>query len=1132
MRKKLALLLAMAMTISAFPASVFGNVVSPAPQGQGNYTAYSLNGYWPGQIKDGASSTWRTNEQRFVQDWKVAIDLSRHTPVATSPNVFTPSGPNNPILNLLVEIQNGTWSGVVDASTGWIPDTLINPATGRKMANGDLFWMDWPSATESRCLTNASFNSGIGIEEGTTTWVTDGLNADGSPRWVERVGIWEASGWNHVAPYGEDDWIPVEPWFRTDRGPIGANSGFARSGSLLPRAGAARTHTNAFAYDFTALSSTQGRLRIFDEQVPFWNPNETKWFALVEGIKIVPNSEDTTPTVTLINPDGSGHRVAPPHGILRRPRDLTVSVANPTTSNNFMYFDWLYISENNRGDFSYGRETTSVFPIVTIWTPSDYRWVRPAHASTQYNNHQIIGRHTSALYTGARDPFEYSTRHVQSGTGGRFVQLVWGGDSPWGWKHAHYVNHHASLPYGSGIPYLAPQAVVGTSSTAMSAAYNNRFLSIHLPLEHNEFAGAPAERIALRGLGLTVNNAADMGEVNLSYFVDWVQWSMDGSTERPEIVGSYIQTRVGTYWSVPGYVDGRRQDASKWKSFRAGSREEFDTSLSVSEVKDIRSGDQGLDSEYYFLLNRSTTIWDDTSLGTVNEWKESANNHWTGWVHLKENSVGSWGAGLGMDVTFHMPEHGGAIIMGAEVILPYTQFAGDDTIPYTTWTQDWEPGRYAPGHGEVGGWNFPDARGVLTTPNYVRITPAFQHWTERTSLREMRIRFLVSIEPGYEHKYGSDLEVLVTGSSLAHLYGNDTVVPARIFDPITVDMDFDTVIIEDNRAYNVASHELAEIVIRETNYGMLRKESELWVYVVGARANELEFTADPVAIVNTEDSGLKLTRGSILRHRWSNSWVNGMRWTVEERSFERASRNNPDLGEVVIVGGKVSGPVYPGVPSYEVVVSGSSVAANNYTVFENRRGSSTMTSYDLARNYSWRLFDAEPYAVEALAFEGDYLGEHEGPAIDDTEPGGPGSTHTSYTEKVSTSLTLNEWSPAIDGVKPFIMVQVNNQTRVGMVSPRVIAEFFGSAVNWDADTGTATISGKGVTVEFKVDSYTATVNGQEVAITNSAGVAMPVLSFKNSSGGDNFYLPAAFISSVFGIKVYWDIPTGTVTFYE
>jgi hypothetical protein len=305
-----------------------------------------------------------------------------------------------------------------------------------------------------------------------------------------------------------------------------------------------------------------------------------------------------------------------------------------------------------------------------------------------------------------------------------------------------------------------------------------------------------------------------------------------------------------------------------------------------------------------------------------------------------------------MDVTFNVPDHGGAVILGARVLFP------EDLYPYphATMIHDWEAAHYATGHDEIGGWNYPDARGVLVTPSYVRISPGLHNWPEISTARHIDIQLLLSVEPGYTDKYGEKIDISLSGTSLSN---SVTVTAAYVKDPVEVYVEPVEIPITNNTAF---IREIDDIIIRETDFGALRQGEEIWVYVVGPRAGEIDFTADMIAKVNTGESGLRLTRGNVLRNRRSDSRISGgVRYTVEARSHEFGNNN---AGEIIITGGRITGPVSPGA-AYKVVISGPAIAANQYTVYENKPNADANTLIE-ARNISWRLFDSEAYEKDVF----------------------------------------------------------------------------------------------------------------------------------------------------------------------
>jgi len=1021
------------MVVSMLPMNVFGDTVTIGGGGTTSFVASTV-----GSGLKQFTNPGRGLPERMVNVWKPAIYLTRWAHAVDTNNVVSE-------LRLKMVVNNGQWA-----------------------QHDGTAWLEWSDAKDYN--KNAG-DRGLSSYQGGTGSNPDAVFDPDNP-----------TNPNHVE-----------------------SMSIRRAGQVLSATGVTTTTSAAhplvgqvaearpvnLTYEFIVLYDNEAELVIRS------NTHDLKAAGNDPAFRYayMPNTlYHTGESITITSARGGQELLTPPGGVVTvQNRTLNVSVSNPTSSETFLYFDRLNISEALRFDFSNGRPADGIYPIVTLYAPSNYKWVSPVAGFTwQIGGNPAIGyggRSGSITRNpSARGEYRYTTRF-----GGQYVELDGG---------AHYERWH-----------------------------DDKYLTIHLPLGVNN--PGVAERISLEGIGLVADNRADYADVNVRYAVDWVD---AGENIVASSLAATYGGRPGGNWrtgadnSVAGGTGTQRPGPPLfnyrdhlWNSFNAGTRGWTELSYGLrpgTEPTDIRSGDQ-VPVEY---VNWSATVSGGYSgdlkdnTGTVHSWRTDAlNGTWTQWIRLAEDAVGAWGGTLGIDATFHMPEHGGAVILGAEVLFPENYYTGLQQ----TGANDWESSKYAPANNELGSWNYHDVRGVLCTPNYLEIKPGLMGYNERSVTRFVDVRFAIATEPGYEDKYGPEVEVTVTGNSTTNLYDDNVVVAAYVHDPITVDMDVADVEVSGINMYNVAVREIEPIVIRETDYGMLRKGDELWVYVTGARANEVEFTADLVPEVNTEDSGLKLTRGSVLRHRWSNSWVNGIRYTIEERSHERGSRVASDVGEVIITGGLITGPVYPGV-RYEVVVSGTAVGANNYTVHENRRESSTLTSYDWSRVNSWRLFDSSPYSVDAFEF------------FEEEIPDAPPEPEPEPQPTVSQSLTLNEFSPEINGVKPFVMVQVDANTSVGMVSPRVIAEFFGGSATWDAGSGVATINGvhvdgSAVEVTLQAGATSGTVNGQSYDIATYSQSATPGLVSVYTSDAGNFYVPMRFMTNAFGYTIDWNPLTATAT---
>jgi hypothetical protein len=1038
MKKKLALLLALAMIISILPMNVFGTtftVPGIAPLGSTTNASHYLGAGPNSGFKFGYHAAWwnAIDIMKYVHDVEILVGLTR-------------------------------WEATANVDGAGSPNAAMQVTTGTTVS----------SLTLNVVLTNATFAS--------------------PSRWYEYSG--NSNGGDAAARN-----IPL------------TNTVYFGQGV----AGATVSPATALQYRFdqqNTMPGTHGVLNIVGTGEDFREAltNNAKKFVAVR--LYIHQTGENPPIITFSNSVSGSEQFNVP-GSVHTQRNLRVSVHEPVASETFLHFSELRIAEGRRGDFNFGVNTSAgdvTLTRITMRTPSGWRWLTPVNRLSTGN------WHGNDLYgTLFHKPADWAA-----------IEQGW---------YNHEFLHRGAWPQGLMPIDAGSSGVYGWGTFPYSLANwvsnDGRYLVIQF-MDFDDNLNALAERMALKGISMVADNRADFGNVNVQFAVDW--WDMDGDPENygleaivpvlgsvagqflgsslSEVWGSgdIVRAGVGTQPIYPGLPVATPiiTSASEylWGSFQAGTRVVTEGEFVLEgDLPSLRSGDQ--------------------APGNVDVFLTQDDGAWTGWVRLVENAVGAWGGGIGFDATFSVPDHGGAVIMGAEV-----RFS-PGTYPYATGSASQRYNFYSQvGTNELGSWNFPDQHGVLRTPHYVRVNPPLQNFTERTQLRNIDVRFQVSLEPGYEHKHGEELVITVSGPSTQLIFGEKEVVAAIVRDPITLFMDTTDVTISNNNAYNVAVRDIEPIIITETGFGALNKGDELWIYVTGARANEVEFTADFVADVNTEDSGLRLTRGSVLRHRWSNSWVNGIRYTVEERSFDRPSRPNNAPGEIAIVGGKITGPVYPGV-EYEIVVSGNAVAANQYSVFENHRFSVTsggitpgnelmLSTFDIARRVSWRLFDTEPYS--APAFEYDVDGSAPPPVeVEVIMP--PAS--------IGASLTLNEWSPAINGVKPFVMVQVDELTKVGMVSPRVIAEFFGGSVDWDAGSGTATITGMGkdgaVEVTLQAGATTGTINGQSHDIATYSNSAAAGLVSVYTSESNNFYVPMRFITNAFGYTIDWNPATATAT---
>jgi hypothetical protein len=130
-------------------------------------------------------------------------------------------------------------------------------------------------------------------------------------------------------------------------------------------------------------------------------------------------------------------------------------------------------------------------------------------------------------------------------------------------------------------------------------------------------------------------------------------------------------------------------------------------------------------------------------------------------------------------------------------------------------------------------------------------------------------------------------------------------------------------------------------------------------------------------------------------------------------------------------------------------------------------------------------------------------------------------------------LVLNVFTPPMEGVRPFVMVQVDAQTKIGAISPRVFTNFIGGTV--DFVDGVAILrglhkeTGGAVEVTMTANATTATVNGVTLDIADYSGSAGYGSVFVYVSESNNFYVPLRFMTKAFGYDINWNPITATAT---
>ncbi|MCL1878941.1 MAG: copper amine oxidase N-terminal domain-containing protein [Defluviitaleaceae bacterium] len=427
--------------------------------------------------------------------------------------------------------------------------------------------------------------------------------------------------------------------------------------------------------------------------------------------------------------------------------------------------------------------------------------------------------------------------------------------------------------------------------------------------------------------------------------------------------------------------------------------------------------------------------------------------------------------------------------------------------------------------------SYPNVSGVgRVHPHGVTLYLPGQNITDVRQEGILEVRFFLSIEAGYEWKYGPEVDVTISGNGVANLLGtcrygllgghecnhdcSYTVTIAYARDPISV-RDIAITEVEVGTLYNVGRVSLPDVYIEVHDNDRFEIGSEIWLYIATgnmARSNDLQIESARISFINDRypfnESGLRLDQTRRLHHPRGNFWLDGIAYTVSRQPYANSS---PVIRIEDIV---VSGQVFPDT-NYYLVVSGTHIAQNDQEVRAARLPGTVGA-------YPWylgaHLAAGNVGVFTTLPFNHVIVAHGEGGvggAID--APGGAHGQRASFTEH----MIVN-----VDGadIRP-IAFTIYGNARVTKMNPRVFANFAGGTTDWNGDTNTATfegpnwITGEQVTVALTTGQAAASVNGRNVDIATEAlqpqfaGQIVPVIV------DGRMYVPARFLANMFGVPI-------------
>ena len=400
-------------------------------------------------------------------------------------------------------------------------------------------------------------------------------------------------------------------------------------------------------------------------------------------------------------------------------------------------------------------------------------------------------------------------------------------------------------------------------------------------------------------------------------------------------------------------------------------------------------------------------------------------------------------------------------------------------------------------------------RNVLTLRPYIG-TIAQARYTRA----EIGMQFYLSIEPGFEHLYGAEIEMFVNSGTVAEPF-EDSLVIAYAWDPIIVDTTPIVIDDIDQAAFGlVRTVGISDVDIYLTRDNVLVPGDVIWIGVEGGISRSWG-RADHISIgatyVRSSNDRLVLSTPRLDSH--------GVYVTVLQGSSNE--------GDVITFGGvAISGGLLVG-QSYNIFVAGNAVAANWDGFSWLQVGGAGMM---LGRGATHGFFSGEPYATPAFSFEGADVGIGPGPGPGQQQPGQQQPGQQQPVARVLNQATpfnfTRDGQSQVISAPTFAMVPVpNNPAYHNAFVPVAFVEY---ALGWTATYGNAgqpnqwatftRVNAQGVTEEitFTLGSVMANINGVDTPMVDQHGNQVAA----RLSGG-RFQVPIRFFQTNLGVNLEW-----------
>ncbi|MCL2571997.1 MAG: copper amine oxidase N-terminal domain-containing protein [Defluviitaleaceae bacterium] len=321
----------------------------------------------------------------------------------------------------------------------------------------------------------------------------------------------------------------------------------------------------------------------------------------------------------------------------------------------------------------------------------------------------------------------------------------------------------------------------------------------------------------------------------------------------------------------------------------------------------------------------------------------------TATLRIQENVVNALDLARGRPITFEVPE--GFIFTGVQYV--YNTGTGTPTDAQFAGTANMDNGnggtfhRPAPGQPQHVDAVFTDNTVTLRFPVTGHDDVAF-----RNSPIRLDVRFFISVEGGSASRGLDEVEVTVTGTGVSRLNPDaNTAVVANVYDPVVIEH------IGDIAQVNFIGHEqninhtpAGALTITETEGGMLQFGTRLWVGVAERYGIGFGLGISRHDVLTDATTGLGLTVRNI------NPTAGNVTWIQLEVTRESLP-GNP--GTITLDGLTLFGHVYQG-ERYFLIVTGPAIAENHIWV------QTAQNPVHSIANPPVGVFNTFPYALEIV----------------------------------------------------------------------------------------------------------------------------------------------------------------------